>query len=154
MPINGENYTGAEGCSVAEAVYRYNVMPRGSYDHPPLPTRYFRYEVRLSRHRRCEAAKSVSDTITAIASGDRGVITPTPAGAADSRILEGTVTRPVSPQNVVVDGRPRQVRDSAVVTSTIAPPPGGTFRRQSSRMCRVNTDALLIQCRAPARLRG
>uniref|UniRef100_A0A5S6QMD7 Integrase catalytic domain-containing protein n=1 Tax=Trichuris muris TaxID=70415 RepID=A0A5S6QMD7_TRIMR len=81
-----------KNCSVNEAVYRYNLMPRDdcSVDKAPANAVY-----------RYSSPYSV---------GDRVWVKP-PRARCDSKYQKGTVTGVLSNQAVEVDGTPRHVRD-------------------------------------------
>ncbi|KAG0726852.1 hypothetical protein GWK47_035774 [Chionoecetes opilio] len=118
-----------KGCSVAEAVYRYNVMPRGNDAASAPANQIFRYEVRLLGIDEVRQQNQSADDQHRYSVGDRVWIRH-PSRRCNSRSLEGTVTRLVSPQNVEVDGMPRHVRD--LRWSLHHCPPRGNFQRQSA----------------------
>uniref|UniRef100_A0A5S6Q3K8 Integrase catalytic domain-containing protein n=1 Tax=Trichuris muris TaxID=70415 RepID=A0A5S6Q3K8_TRIMR len=98
-----------KNCSVNEAVYRYNLMPRDdcSVDKAPANAVY-RYSVRV------RGVDPVVADIQSVQSpysvGDRVWVKP-PRARCDSKYQKGTVTGVLSNQAVEVDGTPRHVRD-------------------------------------------
>ncbi|KAG0725027.1 hypothetical protein GWK47_039405 [Chionoecetes opilio] len=96
-----------------EAVYRYNVMPRGNDAASAPANQIFRYEVRLLGIDEVRQQNQSADDQHRYSVGDRVWIRH-PSRRCDSRSLEGTVTRLVSPQNVEVDGMPRHVNGDVI----------------------------------------
>ncbi|KAG0713287.1 hypothetical protein GWK47_016533 [Chionoecetes opilio] len=138
-----------KGCSVAEAVYRYNVMPRGNDAASAPANQIFRYEVRLLGIDEVrQQNQSADDQHRYIASGI-ACGSATPAGAATPGASRARWTRLVSPQNVEVDGMPRHVRDLRLVTSPL-PTPGELSASEQPDVVEED-DALLIQVPGPAR---
>ncbi|KAG0717911.1 Endogenous retrovirus group K member 19 Pol protein [Chionoecetes opilio] len=137
-----------KGCSVAEAVYRYNVMPRGNDAASAPANQIFRYEVRLLGIDEVRQQNQSADDQHRYSVGDRVWIRH-PSRRCNSRSLEGTVTRLVSPQNVEVDGMPRHVRDLRLVTSPL-PTPGELSASEQPDVVEED-DVLLIQVPGPAR---
>ncbi|KAK4294952.1 hypothetical protein Pmani_032459 [Petrolisthes manimaculis] len=105
-----------KGCSVMEAVYRYNTMPRGNHAQSAPANRLFQYEVRLLGIDDASQQDSPVYEQHRFSEGDR-VWVRHPSRRCDSPSTEGTVTRVVSAQNVEVDGMPRHVRDLRLSTS-------------------------------------
>ena len=96
-----------KGCSVAEAVYRYNVMPRNDDPASSPADTLFNYESRVSD---VDTEVEASDGQCRFSVGDQ-VWVRDPSRRCDVPSSLGTVSRVVSPQNVEVDGIPRHVRD-------------------------------------------
>ena len=109
-----------KGCSVAEAVYRYNTMPKGNDAASAPANQLFRYEVRLLGIDEAGQEPPSAVNQNRFSVGDR-VWVRHPSRRCDVRSTEGSVTGVVSSQNVEVDGMPRHVRDLRQATS--APPP-------------------------------
>lgn len=105
-----------KGCSVIEAVYRYNTMPRGNYAQSAPANQLFQYEVRLLGIDDVSRQDSPVYERHRFSEGDR-VWVRHPNRRCDTPSTEGTVTRVVSAQNVEVDGMPRHVRDLRLSTS-------------------------------------
>lgn len=99
-----------KGCSVAEAVYRYNTMPREDDPSSSPANQLCRYEVRLLDIDGVSEEDQPADPSHHFSVGDRVWIRH-PSRRCDTRSTEGTITRLVSNQNVEVDGMPRHVRD-------------------------------------------
>ncbi|KAG0714031.1 hypothetical protein GWK47_014927 [Chionoecetes opilio] len=137
-----------KGCSVAEAVYRYNVMPRGNDAASAPANQILRYEMRLLGIDEVGQQNQSADDQPRYSIGDRVWIRH-PSRCCDSRSLESTVTRLVSPQNIEVDGMPRHVRDLRLVTSSL-PTPGELSASEQPDVVEED-DALLIQVPGPAR---
>lgn len=104
------------GCSVAEAVYRYNTMPQGSDASSAPANKIFRYEVRLRGIDRVEEHDQSTEFPQRFSIGDRVWILH-PSRRCDARSSLGTITRITSAQNVEVDGMPRHVRDLRLARS-------------------------------------
>ena len=114
---NGFNRIAArKRCSVAEAVYRYNVMPRSGDPVTSPANQLFRYEARLLDIDSMEEHDSPS--VGRYSVGDR-VWVRHPSRRCDVPSVMGTVTRVISDQNVEVDGMSRHVLDLRLVV----PPP-------------------------------
>lgn len=95
-------------CSIAEAVYLYNVTPRDDRNAWTAPANVlYRYSVRVrgADPRRLQNAEEKN----AFAIGD-AVWVKSPGSPCDVPFREGTVTRIISEQAVEVDGVPRHVR--------------------------------------------
>ncbi|KAG0722885.1 hypothetical protein GWK47_043701 [Chionoecetes opilio] len=137
-----------KGCSVAEAFYRYNVMPRGNDAASAPANQIFRYQVRLLGIDEVRQQNQSADDQHRYSVGDRVWIRH-PGRRCDSRSLEGTVPRLVSPQNVEGDGMPRHVRNLRLVTSPL-PTPGELSASEQPDVVEED-DALLIQVPGPAR---
>ncbi|KAG0726818.1 hypothetical protein GWK47_035825 [Chionoecetes opilio] len=123
MPSNCENYTGAERlfCGRGGLPLQRDATRKRRCIRPPA-NQIFRYEVRLLGIDEVRQQNQSADDQHRYSVGDRVWIRH-PSRRCDSRSLEGTVTRLVSPQNVEVDGMPRHVRDLRLVTSPL-PTPG------------------------------
>ena len=96
-------------CTIAEAVYRYNVMPRDDSPSSAPANKIFRYEVRLLGMDTVSDHEE-DDIQHRFAVGDR-VWVRHPSRRCNARSSIGSVTKVVSPQKVEVDGMPRHVRD-------------------------------------------
>ena len=97
-----------KGCSVAEAVYRYNVMPRNDDPNSSPANVLFSYKLRVpdvESEEECEESEHAMFNV-----GDRVWIRD-PSRRCDVPSSIGTVTRQVSAQCVEVDHIPRHVRD-------------------------------------------
>lgn len=105
-------------CSVAEAVYWYNMSPRDSCRESTTPaSQVYRYRIRTLRSLRKSSGESavvqraaryrLGDTVWVRRRGSR----------CDSRSSVGTVSRVVSEQCVEVDGVPYHVRNLRLKTS-------------------------------------
>ena len=99
-----------KGCSITEAVFRYNVMPRDDETADSAPaSRLYRYQVRVqgvdseSREPEVTGAGRLSPA-------DKVWVRP-PDYRCDRRYEKGEVTRVVSDQCVEVNGVPRHVRE-------------------------------------------
>ena len=114
-------------CTIAEAVYWYNVAPKDDIDSATAPAnKLYNYEVRLlgidrvlhSEPGAIDSPYDVGDTVWVKPSMNR----------CHTKYKLGTVTRVVSEQTMEVDGMPRHVRDlrSAVPPET-APTTAQTF---------------------------
>ncbi|KAG0711708.1 hypothetical protein GWK47_020065 [Chionoecetes opilio] len=123
-------------------------MPRGNDAASAPANQIFRYEVRLLGIDEVRQQNQSADDQHRYRVGDRVWIRH-PSRRCDSRSLEGTVTRLVSPQNVEVDGMPRHVRDLRLVTSPL-PTPGELSASEQPDVVEED-DALLIQVPGPAR---
>ena len=106
-------------CTIAEAVYWYNVAPKDDIDSATAPAnKLYNYEVRLlgidrvlhSEPGAIDSPYDVGDTVWVKPSVNRCL----------TKYKLGTVTRVVSEQTMEVDGMPRHVRDlrSAVPPET------------------------------------
>ncbi|KAG0719842.1 hypothetical protein GWK47_049673 [Chionoecetes opilio] len=123
-------------------------MPRRNDAASAPANQIFRYEVRLLGIDEVRQQNQSADDQHRYSVGDRVWIRH-PSRRCDSRSLEGTVTRLVSPQNVEVDGMPRHVRDLRLVTSPL-PTPGELSASEQPDVVEED-DALLIQMPGPAR---
>ena len=97
-------------CTIPEAVYRYNVMPRDDNPSFAPANRLFRYEVRLLGLDAVSNCEEEDNTHHRFMLGDR-VWVRHPSRRCNARSSIGTVTKILSPQKVEVDGLPRHVRD-------------------------------------------
>ncbi|KAG0710279.1 hypothetical protein GWK47_023126 [Chionoecetes opilio] len=86
-------------------------MPRGNDAASAPANQIFRYEVRLLGIDEVRQQNQSADDQHRYSVGDRVWIRH-PSRRCNSRSLEGTVTRLVSPQNVEVDGMPRHETSS------------------------------------------
>lgn len=122
-------------CSVPEAVYRYNVMPRDTHSASAPANRLYSYEVRVkdidpvsvdsepfSGEGRDTGGQAIKFKV-----GDR-VWVRDPSRRCDVRSRVGTVTKLTSPQNVEVDDMPCHVRDLRHVTGLQAEVPAEGLR--------------------------
>lgn len=97
-----------KGCTVAEAAYRYNVMPRDADPESAPVSQLFRYRV---RQQGIDSDNSEPvDVECRFQVGDRVWVRDV-SRRCDVPSSIGTVTKIVSPQNVEVDGMSRHVRD-------------------------------------------
>ena len=112
-------------CTIAEAVYWYNVAPKDDIDSATAPAnKLYNYEVRLlgidrvlhSDPGAIDSPYDVGDTVWVKPSVNR----------CHTKYKLGTVTRVVSEQTMEVDGMPRHVGDLAVPPET-APTTAQTF---------------------------
>ncbi len=134
-----------KGCSVAEAVYRYNTMPRDNDAASAPANQIYRYEIRLLGMDGVTLQDQPADDQHHFSVGDRVWIRH-PSRRCDSQSSEGTVTRVVSAQNVEVDGMPRHVRDLRLATSLpTTPEESSTEERPETEV----EDDLLIDVRVP-----
>ena len=113
-----------KSCSVLEAVYRYNVMPRSDVPASSPAHTLFNYAPRVPDI----DTEAVSEGQCRYSVGDQ-VWVRDPSRRCDVPSSLGTVSRVVSAQNVEVDGVPRHVRDLRLVVLppseiTIAQEPG------------------------------
>ncbi|KFD61700.1 hypothetical protein M514_00989 [Trichuris suis] len=98
-----------KGCSIAEAAYLYNVMPRDGTASPSSPADLvYRYPVRVRGVDPPAVYSPTEDNPYAV--GD-SVWVKSPGTRCDARYHRGTVTGTVSSQAAEVDGVPRHVRD-------------------------------------------
>ncbi|KFD46109.1 LOW QUALITY PROTEIN: hypothetical protein M513_13004 [Trichuris suis] len=96
-----------KGCSIAEAVYLYNITPRdGRTSQAARPTAYTSMPIREVD----VSSKEGSQESSPYAAGDAVWVKPTGI-QCDRRYQTGTVTDVISSQAVEVDGFPRHVRD-------------------------------------------
>ena len=101
-----------KGCSVAEAVYRYNVMPRSDDPNSSPANVLFSYKLRVpdvESEEECDEREHGSEHAM-FNVGDKVWIRD-PSRRCDVPSSIGTVTRQVSAQCVEVDHVPRHVRD-------------------------------------------
>ena len=101
-----------KGCSVAEAVYRYNVMPRSDDPNSSPANVLFSYKLRVpdvESEEQCEESEHAMFNV-----GDKVWIRDS-SRRCDVPSSMGTVTRQVSAQCVEVDHVPRHVRDLRLV---------------------------------------
>lgn len=112
-----------KGCTVAEAVYRYNVMPRSDAPASSPADMLFNY---TSRVHDVDAHANLSEEQSRYSVGDQ-VWVRDPSRRCDVPSSLGTVSRVVSSQNVEVDGVSRHVRDLrlAVLPRPEVTPPQG-----------------------------
>ena len=96
-----------KGCTVAEAVYRYNVMPRSDEPASSPADNLFNY---ASRVHDVDAETNSAEEQCRYSVGDK-VWVRDPSRRCDVPSSLGTVTRIVSPQCLDIDGIPRHVRD-------------------------------------------
>ena len=100
-----------KGCSIAEAVFRYNVMPRDDETADSAPAcQLYQYRVRVQGLDDEDHEPVVTDTGATLSQGDKVWVRP-PNGRCDCRYKKGVVTHVVSHQCVEVDGVPRHVRE-------------------------------------------
>lgn len=134
------------GCPVAQAVYRYNVMPRGNDAASAPANQIFKYEVRLLGIDGMRLQQP-SNGQHRYSVGDR-VWVRHPSRRCNSTSLQGTVTKIVSAQNVEVDGMPRHIRDLRLMTlqQPLAQEEGQHARKPDLRN---EEGPLLIQVRTP-----
>ena len=106
-------------CSVAEAVYRYNVTPLNDETADSAPANVlYRYEVRVQgldervppEPRVCELSDGMAHGHSRYRSGDSVWVRP-PRARCDTKYDKGEVTRVISDQCVEVNGVPRHVRE-------------------------------------------
>lgn len=98
-----------KGCSVAEAVYLYNLRPRDDYESSSAPANMlYQYPVRVRGVDPCEESKWEADGPYQI--GDEVWVRP-PNVRCDEQHKRGRVTNILSHQALEVDGVPRHVRD-------------------------------------------
>uniref|UniRef100_A0A5S6QCD8 RNase H domain-containing protein n=1 Tax=Trichuris muris TaxID=70415 RepID=A0A5S6QCD8_TRIMR len=98
-----------KGCTVNEAVYLYNVMPRDNRSASTAPANaVYRYAIRVRGIDLANDDVRVPDC--RYATGDHVWIKP-PATRCDTQFDRGTITKILSDQAVEVDGVPRHVRD-------------------------------------------
>ncbi|XP_043227746.1 uncharacterized protein LOC122384429 [Amphibalanus amphitrite] len=97
-----------KGCTVAEAVYRYNVMPRSDVPGSSPSDELFNYSCRVNDVDPSEDHESEEQHRFSV--GDQ-VWVRDPSRRCDVPSSLGTVSRIVSSQNVEVDGVSRHVRD-------------------------------------------
>ena len=112
-----------KGCTVAEAVYRYNTMPRSDAPGSSPADTLFNYASRV--HDVDPEVKS-SEEQYQYSVGDQ-VWVRDPSRRCDVPSSLGTVSRVVSSQNVEVDGVSRHVRDlrlALLPRSDVTPPQG------------------------------
>ncbi|KFD47071.1 hypothetical protein M513_12059 [Trichuris suis] len=110
------------GCTVQEAVYRYNLMPRDDCSAARAPANaIYRYTVRDREESSIHRTRQ--STRCPYAVGESVWIRPH-ANRCDTRYDSGFVTRVISDQAVEVDGMPRHVRDIRRRTGT----PGQSLR--------------------------
>ncbi|KFD62489.1 LOW QUALITY PROTEIN: hypothetical protein M514_13004, partial [Trichuris suis] len=96
-----------KGCSIAEAVYLYNITPRdGRTSQAARPTAYTSMPIREVD----VSSKEGSQESSPYAAGDAVWVKPTGI-QCDRRYQTGTVPDVISSQAVEVDGFPRHVRD-------------------------------------------
>ncbi|KFD46672.1 hypothetical protein M513_12440 [Trichuris suis] len=108
------------GCTVQEAVYRYNLMPRDDCSAARAPANaIYRYTVRDREESSIHQTRQ--STRCPYAVGDSVWIRPH-ANRCDTRYDSGFVTRVISDQPVKVDGMPRHVRDIRHRTGTPGQP--------------------------------
>ena len=99
-----------KGCSITEAVFRYNVMPRDDETADSAPaSRLYRYQVRVQGLDSESHEPEVTGT-GRLSPADKVWVRP-PDYRCDRRYEKGEVTRVVSDQCVEVDGVPRHVRE-------------------------------------------
>ncbi|KFD49052.1 hypothetical protein M513_10100 [Trichuris suis] len=107
-------------CSVKEAVYRYNLMPRDDRSSVTAPANaIYRYTVRD----RNEATTSSSEQATHCPyMVNDAVWVKSRGGRCDTRYDDGIVTRLISDQAVEINGMPRHIRDIRRRVSCLSPP--------------------------------
>ena len=99
-----------KNCSIREAVFRYNVMPRDDETADSAPAcQLYRYRVRVQGVDDVTREQEVTES-SVFCRGDKVWVRP-PDGRCDDRYERGEITNIVSPQCVEVDGMPRHVRD-------------------------------------------
>ena len=100
-----------KGCTVAEAVYWYNVAPRDDETAESAPaSQLYRYRVRVQGLDEQGAPGEAERAHSRYRPGD-GVWVRPPRARCDTRYDRGEVTRVVSDQCVEVNGMPRHVRE-------------------------------------------
>lgn len=134
-----------KGCSVAEAVYRYNTMPKGNDAASAPANQIYQYEIRLLGIDEANEHHP-ADNQNRLTVGDRVWIRH-PSRRCDAQSTQGTVTKVVSAQNVEVDGMPRHVRDLRVVASSPSSPT--TESSAEKKESEVEDDAWPIIVRIP-----
>lgn len=136
-------------CSVAEAVYRYNVMPRSENPVTSPANQLFRYEARLLGIDSVDEHDSPSVGRHCYSVGDRVWIRH-PSRRCDAPSVMGTVTRVISDQNVEVDGMSRHVRDLRLVV----PPPVAPEVLEGREATTVDNDDESLIIEIPAAVNG
>uniref|UniRef100_A0A5S6Q4C2 Uncharacterized protein n=1 Tax=Trichuris muris TaxID=70415 RepID=A0A5S6Q4C2_TRIMR len=98
-----------KGCSIAEAVYLYNVTPRNGHSEITAPANaMYKYKVRIRNIDRASKGPPKLDNPYGI--GDPVWVKPHGI-RCDSQYTRGTVTKILSSHAVEIDGVPRHVRD-------------------------------------------
>ena len=136
-------------CSVAETVYRYNVMPRSDDPVTSPANQLFRYEVRLLDIDSVEGHDSPSVGRHGYSVGDR-VWVRHPSRRCDVPSTMGRVTRVISDQNVEVDGMSRHVRDLRLVMS----PPVAPEVSEGREVATADEDDECLIIEVPAAVNG
>lgn len=125
-------------CTIMEAVYWYNVTPKDNVSPLTAPANLIhRYHVRLKgivAHPPDRPKQQSGYNV-----GDR-VWMKTPIGRCTSPYTRGYVTGVISPQNILVDGMPRHVRDLRPLMGSSASESGSDseFLTQSARVITIN----------------
>uniref|UniRef100_A0A5S6QMP0 Integrase catalytic domain-containing protein n=1 Tax=Trichuris muris TaxID=70415 RepID=A0A5S6QMP0_TRIMR len=97
-----------KGCSVAEAVYLYNITPRDDCNAASAPANVlYSYQVRL---RGVDRPAQHDPSESPYRAGDLVWVKP-PGARCDTQYHKGTITGIISDRAVEVDGMPRHVRD-------------------------------------------
>ena len=101
--------TARKGCSVAEAVYLYNLRPQDDVTTSTAPgNMLYRYQVRVREVDPCEEKEPEAEGPHQV--GDKVWVRP-PKVRCDEQHRKGTVTKVLSHQAVEVDGVPRHIKD-------------------------------------------
>ena len=100
------------GCSVAEAVYIYNISPLDDVTSGSAPgNRIYSYEMGIRGARRCVPSEgNESDVDNRFSVGDK-VWVKVPGGRCDMPYAPAVVEEIISPQSVKINGTPRHVRE-------------------------------------------
>uniref|UniRef100_A0A5S6QIU7 RNA-directed DNA polymerase n=1 Tax=Trichuris muris TaxID=70415 RepID=A0A5S6QIU7_TRIMR len=107
-------------CSVAKAVYLYNMTPRDNCSAETAPPNaIYRYVIRIRDVDQAAGEEKIASCPYKI--GDE-VSVRTPTGRCDTQYEHGTVTGIMSEQAVEINGIPRNVRDIRRRSSTPNPP--------------------------------
>ena len=97
-------------CSIAEAVYWYNMAPKDGVDLSTAPAnKLYSYNVRVYGID-CMPPEEPTGTVNPYKVGDAVWVKP-PGNRCDTRFTRGTVSKVTSDIVVEVDGMPRHVRD-------------------------------------------
>ena len=106
-------------CSIAEAVYWYNIAPKDGDDPSTAPAnKLYRYNLRVYGVD-CMPSEELSRIGNPYKIGDAVWVKP-PGSRCDTRFNRGTVSKVTSDAAVEVDGMPRHVRDLRCRTETFS----------------------------------
>ncbi|KAG0711593.1 hypothetical protein GWK47_020294 [Chionoecetes opilio] len=109
MPSDYKGYAARKGCSVAEAVYLYNLRPHDDHESSSAPANMlYRYPVRIRGVDPCEESKLEADGPTSLVM--KCGLKPHNV-RCDGQHKRGKVTNILSHQAVEVDGISLHVRD-------------------------------------------